>query len=107
VSANEEDWIPQLGPRGGPEFKWGRNGETGEFTIWEVGGPGDGFPGHHDVLSPLWNRDELHRPGDLLGVVLIDDTTVKAIVFRSGNEAPAELLGWCREEYPEHMLAVG
>ena len=51
-----EDWTPDLGPPSGDQYKWGLNGDTGELTIWEVSGPGDGFPSHDTYLATAWGR---------------------------------------------------
>lgn len=104
MTADEEDWTPQFGPWDGPEFKWGLNGETGAFTIWEVGGPGDGFPGHGEMLTPLWGRDD-HRPGDQLGVVLVDAASVKIYAFYAG-EVPPDAVEWAKSQFPEHRLDI-
>ena len=69
-AGDAQDWTPFLGPIDGTEYKWGINGASGELTIWQVGGPGDGHPDHLSVLSQRWGRDDLHQPGDLLGSCL-------------------------------------
>lgn len=55
---SSDDWglISEPVSDDSTRFKWGWNGETGEVTVWEVAGPGDGFPSHHAYLSTAWGR---------------------------------------------------
>ena len=41
MTSDSHFWEEFQPPFSGRQFKWGLNGETGEFTIWEVSGPGD------------------------------------------------------------------
>lgn len=65
----DDDWEPNLTASGaGARWKWGYNGETDETTIWEVSGPGDGFPSHGAYLEAAWGRPARVAKGDALGV---------------------------------------
>ena len=110
TSSEPQDWTPFLDEIDGTEFKWGLNGETGELTIWQVGGPGDGHPDHLGVLSEAWGRDDLYQPGDLLGTTYIDQNSIKIFAYRSTltelSELPEPLLAWARETFPNHELKL-
>jgi hypothetical protein len=110
VTGDNEDWTPFLDEIDGTEFKWGLNGDTGELTIWQVGGPGDGHPDHRSVLSEVWGRDDLYQPGDLLGTSHVDQDAVKIFAYRSSltelRELPEPLLAWARETFPNHELKL-
>ena len=81
--------TPQLGPLEGDWFKWGLDRETGEFTVWEVGGPGDGLPTHNAYLESAWERSLGYDGRDVLGYVLVDDDGVLVVVYQE-SEVPAE-----------------
>jgi hypothetical protein len=89
------DWSPDPSPPPGRQFKWGLNGETGEFVVWEVGGPGDGFPSHADYLEPAWGRD-VPSPLDTLGAAGIEPSRIWLLATR--NEVPAEAAAWLAQE---------
>lgn len=94
LDLSDEPWSPP--------FKWGFNGETGEFTIWEVGGPGDGFPSHVDYLEEAWGRQP--RPDvDTMGHVDIKDDAIE-LQASSGSGLPRELVAWATANFPEHRL---
>ena len=107
-SGPQQDWTPFLGEIEGTEFKWGLNGETGELTIWQVGGPGDGHPDHAGVLSEAWGRDDLYQPGDLLGTTYVDQNAVKILAHHCTelSDLPEPLLAWARESFPDHEIKL-
>ena len=61
-----EEWLADLSEPDpdAKRFKWGWNENDGE-VVWEVGGPGDGWPAHADQLMTAWGREP--RAGDVLG----------------------------------------
>ena len=65
---SSDEWAPDFAPD--PEttqLKWGFNGATGEVTVWEVAGPGDGFPSHNAYLTTAWGRGPRTDKGDIVG----------------------------------------
>jgi hypothetical protein len=105
MSDQNDDWSPQLEPIAGDHFKWGLNGATGELTIWEVGGPGDGFPSHDAQLSAAWGRKTLHQPGDILGSLIVG-TDLLTIVAYDQSGAPLEVVAWAQRYFPKHTVMV-
>jgi hypothetical protein len=101
-----QKWAPELGPPAGDQYKWGVNGETGELTIWEVSGPGDGFPSHETYLATAWGRRPRYDGADIFGAVAVEEARVGIRVYRSGDgpggtdEVPEPLLAWARETFP-------
>jgi len=64
-------WAPLLSrenDRETTQFKWGLRAGGIEPTIWEVSGPGDGFPSHHTYLATAWGREPSTDAGDVLGI---------------------------------------
>ena len=102
-----DDWTPQFEQPAGL-FKWGIDGSTGELTVWEVGGPGDGLPVHSEVLTEAWGRDDHYRPGDLLGWLLVspEDITVHVYFVESPAEVPAPLRAWANTVFPDHTVRL-
>lgn len=93
-----DDWVPLLEQRPGLRFKWGLDGDSRALTIWEVSGPGDGFPAHATYLATAWGRSIRHDR-DILGHVDVDDSVVFLAAY--GNAAvPDELVGWARQRFP-------
>ena len=109
MSSGSDDWTPQLERPAGREFKWGIDGSTGELTVWEVGGPGDGLPAHGEVLTEAWGRDNHFRPGDLLGVIRVDadELTVSVYFVELPPEVPAPLREWAKTVFPDHTVSTG
>lgn len=103
VNNDDGDWTPQLEPREGREYKWGRDGQTGHLTIWEISGPGDGLPTHDEQLSKDWGRPDHYRPGDILGTAFISDDTVHITIYGADSQSaqpPEQLLAWTHTNYP-------
>jgi hypothetical protein len=100
-----EDWIPNLsGPDPGTErFKWGWNEAEGE-AVWEVGGPGDGWPAHAAGLMTAWGREPDLRRGDVLGTAEhvagrdFDPAVVSIQSYRA--PVPDAIVAWFREAFP-------
>jgi hypothetical protein len=105
VSNQHDDWSPQLEPINGDQFKWGLNGSTGELTIWEVGGPGDGFPSHQDELAAAWGRESLHQSGDILGSLTVGKAELTIVAYER-SDAPREVLLWALTHFPAHAVNV-
>jgi hypothetical protein len=106
VTSQHEDWTPHLGPLPGLQFKWGLNGETGEFTIWDVSGPGDGYPSHDTYLATAWGRPPSFD-SDLVGMVLVDEETVQVMSLGSAEPPPAPAVEWAKRCYPTRDLQLG
>ena len=108
MSSGSDDWTPQLERPNGREFKWGIDGSSGELTVWEVGGPGDGLPVHSDVLTEAWRRDDHYRPGDLLGVLRVDAEQLTVLVYfvESPAEVPGPLVEWANTVFPNHTVTL-
>ena len=103
MSDQSEDWTPQLGPLEGDLFKWGLDGETGEFTVWEVGGPGDGLPTHVTYLETAWGRPPQYDGRDVLGYLLADEQGVLLVAYQEA-EVPVEAVRWAEARFPGHAL---
>lgn len=98
-----EDWLAAV-PEPDPDaerFKWGWNEAHGE-EVWEVGGPGDGWPAHTDQLTQAWGR-KLRR-GDVIGTAEYvpargtDLAVVSIEVY--GERVPDAVADWFREAFP-------
>jgi hypothetical protein len=105
VTTAPDDWTPQLGQPAGRAFKWGIDGSSGELTVWEVGGPGDGLPTHAEVLTKAWGRDDHYRPGDLIGTARIEDASVDLVVYATTDDGqrpavPEQIIQWARASFP-------
>jgi hypothetical protein len=97
-----DDWAPRSEQLPGPQFKWGLNGDSRAFTIWDVSGPGDGFPTHATYLATAWGRSVRHDR-DILGQASADDSTVYLAAY--GNApVPDELTAWARRTFPEKQV---
>lgn len=108
MSSGPDDWTPQLGQPDGREFKWGIDGSSGELTVWEVGGPGDGLPIHAEVLTNAWGRDDHYRPGDLLGAVWVESEQLTVVVYfvEPPAEVPPPLRDWASRTFPAHTVRL-
>ena len=106
MSGQSEDWTtPQFGRPAGDWFKWGLDRETGEFTVWEVGGPGDGLPTHSVYLESAWERSLGYDGRDVLGYVLVDDDGVLVVVYQE-SEVPVEAVRWAETRFPGRPLRL-
>ncbi len=106
MNRGADDWTPQFEQPAGL-FKWGIDGSTGELTVWEVGGPGDGLPVHSEVLTEAWGRDDHYRPGDLLGWLLVSPEDIKvSVYFESAAEVPPPLRAWANTVFPDHTVRL-
>jgi hypothetical protein len=95
-------WRPQLDHHLGRAFKWGLNGQNGALEVWEVHGPGDGFPSHQDRLQDLWGRSPTH-PEDRLGVVHVNQHQVELAAYFS-KAVPEAAVSWARRTFPNHVI---
>jgi len=102
MNDDQGEWAPELERSAGHSFKWGLNGDSGEFTIWEVSGPGDGFPSHATYLATSWGRSIRHDR-DILGYAAVEASTVVVVVY--GERAvPDEAVGWARRQFPDKQV---
>ena len=102
----DEDWTPQLDPLEGDQYKWGLNGDTGQLTIWEVGGPGDGFPSHDTYLATAWGRRPHHDSRDVLGYATVRGEGDVLLVAYQSAELPPELIRWAEATFPGRPVAL-
>jgi hypothetical protein len=99
-----EDWLPDPldADPDAERFKWGWNEADGE-AVWEVGGPGDGWPAHRDHLTEAWGREP--RVGDVLGAAgyLPARGSDPAVVSIYGYEGPVPdaVADWFRKAFPD------
>jgi len=105
-STTEDDWVPILSRENDGEttrFKWGlRSGGT-EPTVWEVTGPGDGYPSHHNYLAEAWGTEPKVASGDLFGVATWEPPEITIRAYYSEN-VPQPVIDWFRERYPAGAL---
>ena len=80
-------------------MKWGWNAETGAATVWEVAGPGDGFPSHQSYLTAAWGRAPRVAGGDILGFAEWRPPTL-AIYAYAGAELPDAVEAHFRAAFP-------
>jgi hypothetical protein len=99
-----EDWTPELGPPAGDQYKWGLDGDTGELTVWEVGGPGDGFPSHDTYLATAWGRRPRYDGRDQLGYAIVRDADVLLVAYQEA-ELPPKLTHWAEAAFPGRPVA--
>jgi hypothetical protein len=78
-------------------FKWGWNAATGEATIGEVSGPGDGFPNHDEVLTPTWGRPADTR--DAIGRAWWEPPSLTIECYYE-PDVPDAVIAWFRNRYP-------
>jgi hypothetical protein len=100
--SDADDWAPLFDQLPALRFKWGLNGDSHVLTIWEVSGPGDGFPTHATYLATAWGRSIRHDR-DILGHASVDDTTVYLAAYGNAS-VPDELTAWARQQFPEKQL---
>jgi hypothetical protein len=93
-----------FGPLDGLEWKWGLN-RDGQLEIWEVGGPGDGFPSHGDQLEQAWGRPHDIFNGDIVGNAIITEQTVTITAYFT-PEVPAAVISWAQTRFPGHTIAL-
>ncbi len=93
-----DDLAPRSEQLTGLRFKWGLNGESRALTIWEVSGPGDGFPSHATYLATAWGRSIRHDR-DTLGHASVDDSAVYLAAYGTAS-LPDELIAWARQRFP-------
>lgn len=99
-----DDWTPVSPDPDTTQLKWGFNAETGEVTIWEVAGPGDGFPSHHAYLTTAWGREPRHAKGDIVGIA---EWRPPTLVIRSYQaDLPEAVESHFREAYPGAEVIV-
>lgn len=99
-----DDWTPALEPDPSERrFKWARNGQTGNVAIWEVAGPGDGFPNHRDYLLEAWGRDATVKSGDAVGSATQQDGRVSVRAFY-GEGVPSGVVAAFRELFPHNVI---
>jgi hypothetical protein len=97
---NQDDWEPVLELAVEElRFKWGLNHETGEVSIWEVAGPGDGLPTHVDYLRDVWGR-EPRLAGDVLGCITGSSTSLMVVAYYDAA-VPDALLAVLHMQFPE------
>jgi hypothetical protein len=102
--SSSEEWLPDS-EKGSSErqFKWGHDSQTGRVAVWEVSGPGDGFPWHSDYLLEAWGRDVVN--GDGIGTATQHDGCVSIFAFYK-KEVPVEVVAWFRERYPDNAIVI-
>lgn len=99
-----DEWAPGVTPD--PEatpLKWGYNGGTGAVTVWEVAGPGDGYPSHQAYLTTAWGRAPRRAEGDVVGFAEWRPPTLAIHV--DGGELPAAVDAHFRTAYPDARIA--
>ena len=102
----DDDWAPKLvNHAGNGRWKWGWNRQTGEATIWEVAGPGDGFPSHESYLTAAWGRRPRMTDGDLVGFAERDSQTLVIHVYY-GAEVPDAVVAAFRSVAPTVAIAT-
>lgn len=101
---SDDDWTPRDEFESGIRLKWGLNGETGDLALWEVAGPGDGFPVHSEYLLARWGRPPHFDRGDLVGSVNGDGTNLSVLAY--GAAVPDALLALLRERFPGAKLVT-
>jgi hypothetical protein len=97
-----DEWLPFLGrgnEPGATEFKWGLRAGSAEPTVWEVGGPGDGFPIHNAYLATAWGREPNVASGDQIGIASWQPPKLTIQAYYS-RDVPKAILDWFREAYP-------
>jgi hypothetical protein len=102
----DEDWAPDpIDDAGSGRWKWGWNRQTGEATIWEVGGPGDGFPSHDTYLTAAWGRRPHMAGGDVVGVAESDPPTLVIHAYY-GADVPDALIAAFRSLAPTAAIVT-
>jgi hypothetical protein len=100
--SDADDWTPRSEQLPALGFKWGFNGESHALTIWEVSGPGDGFPTHATYLETAWGRSIRHGR-DILGHATVDDSAIYLAAYGTAP-VPDELIAWARQQFPKKQL---
>ena len=102
----ESEWEPELGDEATRRrWKWGWNQATGEATVWEVAGPGDGFPSHETYLRTAWGRTPDTARGDCLGFAELDPPTLLVHGYY-GAEVPGAVVAAFGALAPTAAIAV-
>lgn len=81
-------------------FKWGWNAETGEATVWRVGGGPDGPPFHDQHLTEAWGRPPSWSAGDLLGIAVETNGIGFSITPYYGKHVPESVASWFEATFP-------
>lgn len=101
-----DDWAPELVYHSGRgRWKWGWNRQTGEATIWEVAGPGDGFPSHDTYLRAAWGRRPQITNGDVVGFAQADPPTLLIHAYY-GADVPDAVVDRFRSLAPTAVVAT-
>lgn len=98
-----DEWRPALDADTPVRLKWAFNGETKDVEIWEVGGPGDGFPTHHDHLVRIWRREPRPEAGDTLGSVTLAGNTLRVATYYDAP-TPSALFDRLRKRFPDTAI---
>ena len=99
------EWGPGLDSSAQLRLKWGYNHETADVTIWEVAGPGDGFPTHRDHLLQLWGREPRPEAGDTLGAATQHGESVLVAAYY-GAPVPPALVDVLRDRFPNALIEL-
>jgi hypothetical protein len=100
--AGETDWQPVVEISAGSHFKWGFDGQTGQFTIWEVSLVGDGLPTHDTYLNAAWGRSP-QPPHDRLGTAAVEEDVVNFVVYYNAR-LPRKAETWARQHFPQRTI---
>ena len=84
-------------------FKWGWNGETGQATVWSVGGDADGLPVHREALKAAWGRPNDGARGDVIGIAFIEAGRVVTRAFYDGD-VPQAVIEWFTSHFPTFAI---
>jgi hypothetical protein len=102
---NDPDaWAPLFDQLPALRFKWGLNGDSRALMIWEVSGPGDGFPTHATYLETAWGRSIRHDR-DILGHATVNDSKVYLAAYGNAS-VPDELTAWARQRFPKKRVGT-
>lgn len=106
-TAADDRWDPQLGResgREGTQFKWGLRARDVDPTVWEVSGPGDGFPSHDTYLETAWGRMPSTAAGDMLGIATWEPPQLTIKTYYS-EDVPQPVRDAFREMFPTETLS--
>lgn len=105
---SSDEWTPVLDFErdNSTRLKWGLNSETREVTVWDVAGPGDGFPSHQSYLTAAWGRAPRVARGDVLGFAEWHPPTLAIHVY-GGVELPEAVDVHFRAAFPAARITIG
>jgi hypothetical protein len=107
MDRSDDEWVPEHTPPAAPNgrWKWGWNARTGEATVWEVGGPGDGFPSHDTYLTAAWGRHPQVADGDVVGFAESDPPTLLVHSYVGSTVPDAVILAF-RDRFPNATIDI-